>query len=238
MSQVIGGSARRRRARSRGGRGGRRDRARRAGRRPSRSPRRSRPPSRVADGGHPRRRQPAPATEAAGGALLQGAAPARTPAALLVRSRHAAHAGGAQGAAGHPARAGREGEAAPFPSTARSASASRPRRTGAKEPKNRAKIFFFFIKIKSRAERGRQQGASGDRHLGQGRKHDHRGIDISRRHGRPCQKIVHTSKSLHAHDENNEAHEGDLVRVIETRPLSRTNTGASTRSWSVHDDPD
>ncbi len=46
-------------------------------------------------------------------------------------------------------------------------------------------------------------------------------IDISRRHRR-YEKIVRTSKSLHAHDENNDAHEGDLVRVIETRPLSRT----------------
>ena len=30
------------------------------------------------------------------------------------------------------------------------------------------------------------------------------------------------SKTLHAHDERNEAHEGDLVRVVETRPLSAT----------------
>jgi small subunit ribosomal protein S17 len=27
---------------------------------------------------------------------------------------------------------------------------------------------------------------------------------------------------LHAHDERNEAGEGDVVRVIETRPLSKT----------------
>jgi len=27
---------------------------------------------------------------------------------------------------------------------------------------------------------------------------------------------------LHAHDENNEAHEGDVVRVIECRPLSKS----------------
>jgi small subunit ribosomal protein S17 len=46
-------------------------------------------------------------------------------------------------------------------------------------------------------------------------------IDTSRRHRR-YQKIVRSSKTLHAHDENNEAHEGDLVRVIETRPLSAT----------------
>jgi small subunit ribosomal protein S17 len=46
-------------------------------------------------------------------------------------------------------------------------------------------------------------------------------IDTSRRHRR-YKKIVRSSKTLHAHDENNEAHEGDLVRVVETRPLSAT----------------
>ena len=30
------------------------------------------------------------------------------------------------------------------------------------------------------------------------------------------------SRTLHAHDARNEAGEGDLVRVVETRPLSRT----------------
>ena len=34
-------------------------------------------------------------------------------------------------------------------------------------------------------------------------------------------KTVHTSSKLHAHDERNEAAEGDLVRVVECRPLSR-----------------
>ncbi|MGI8803119.1 MAG: 30S ribosomal protein S17 [Solirubrobacteraceae bacterium] len=46
-------------------------------------------------------------------------------------------------------------------------------------------------------------------------------IDTSRRHRR-YQKIVRSSMTLHAHDEHDEAHLGDLVRVIETRPLSRT----------------
>jgi len=46
-------------------------------------------------------------------------------------------------------------------------------------------------------------------------------IDIARRH-RTYKKIVRSSSTLHAHDERNEAHEGDTVRVIETRPLSRT----------------
>ncbi|HSC22026.1 MAG TPA: 30S ribosomal protein S17 [Solirubrobacterales bacterium] len=35
-------------------------------------------------------------------------------------------------------------------------------------------------------------------------------------------KTVRTSSKLHAHDERNEAGEGDVVRVIETRPLSKT----------------
>jgi small subunit ribosomal protein S17 len=46
-------------------------------------------------------------------------------------------------------------------------------------------------------------------------------VDTSRRHRR-YQKIVRSSKTLHAHDEHDEAHEGDLVRVVEARPMSRT----------------
>jgi small subunit ribosomal protein S17 len=46
-------------------------------------------------------------------------------------------------------------------------------------------------------------------------------IDTARRHRR-YEKIVRSSSTLHAHDENNEAHEGDIVRVVESRPLSRT----------------
>jgi len=46
-------------------------------------------------------------------------------------------------------------------------------------------------------------------------------IDIARPH-RMYKKIVRTSSTLHAHDERNEAHTGDTVRVIESRPLSRT----------------
>lgn len=46
-------------------------------------------------------------------------------------------------------------------------------------------------------------------------------IDIARRHP-TYEKIVRSSTKLHAHDERNEAGEGDVVRVIETRPLSKT----------------
>jgi small subunit ribosomal protein S17 len=46
-------------------------------------------------------------------------------------------------------------------------------------------------------------------------------IDVARRHRR-YQKIVRSTSKLHAHDEANDAHEGDLVRVVESRPLSAT----------------
>ena len=46
-------------------------------------------------------------------------------------------------------------------------------------------------------------------------------VDIARPH-RTYGKIVRTSSTLHAHDERNEANAGDTVRVVESRPLSRT----------------
>jgi small subunit ribosomal protein S17 len=46
-------------------------------------------------------------------------------------------------------------------------------------------------------------------------------IDIARRHP-TYEKIVRRSRTLHAHDERNEAGEGDTVRIVETRPLSKT----------------
>jgi small subunit ribosomal protein S17 len=53
-------------------------------------------------------------------------------------------------------------------------------------------------------------------------------IDVARRHRR-YEKIVRSSNTLHAHDENNDAHEGDVVRVIESRPLSRS------KRWALVD---
>ena len=46
-------------------------------------------------------------------------------------------------------------------------------------------------------------------------------IDIVRRHP-TYEKVVRRSRTLHAHDEANQAGEGDVVRVVETRPLSKT----------------
>jgi small subunit ribosomal protein S17 len=45
-------------------------------------------------------------------------------------------------------------------------------------------------------------------------------IDVARQHRR-YHKIVRSSNTLHAHDERNDAHIGDVVVVRESRPLSR-----------------
>jgi small subunit ribosomal protein S17 len=46
-------------------------------------------------------------------------------------------------------------------------------------------------------------------------------IDVTRRHPR-YEKVVRTSTTLHAHDEQDDAHIGDTVVITEARPLSRT----------------
>jgi small subunit ribosomal protein S17 len=46
-------------------------------------------------------------------------------------------------------------------------------------------------------------------------------VDIARRHKR-YHKILRSSITLHAHDESNNAHAGDTVRIQECRPMSRT----------------
>ena len=35
-------------------------------------------------------------------------------------------------------------------------------------------------------------------------------------------KVVRRSNTFHAHDETNQANVGDIVRIVETRPLSKT----------------
>ncbi|MBU0595021.1 MAG: 30S ribosomal protein S17 [Sulfuricella sp.] len=40
-------------------------------------------------------------------------------------------------------------------------------------------------------------------------------------------KIIRRSKKYHAHDENNEFHEGDMVEIQECRPIART------KAWRV-----
>jgi small subunit ribosomal protein S17 len=46
-------------------------------------------------------------------------------------------------------------------------------------------------------------------------------VETRKAHAR-YEKIIRRSEKFHAHDEGNEANVGDVVRIVETRPLSRT----------------
>jgi small subunit ribosomal protein S17 len=46
-------------------------------------------------------------------------------------------------------------------------------------------------------------------------------VDVAHRHKR-YRKIMRTSTTFHAHDERNDAHQGDTVRIVECRPMSRS----------------
>lgn len=48
-------------------------------------------------------------------------------------------------------------------------------------------------------------------------------VKVERKEKHPIYgKFMRKTKNYHAHDENNECNVGDVVRIMETRPLSRT----------------
>ena len=55
-------------------------------------------------------------------------------------------------------------------------------------------------------------------------------VKVERKERHPLYgKIIRRSKKYHAHDEGNEYHTGDKVRIEETRPISKS------KSWKVLD---
>ena len=53
-------------------------------------------------------------------------------------------------------------------------------------------------------------------------------VDVAKVHPR-YKKVVKRSTRFHAHDEENQAKVGDIVRIVETRPLSRM------KRWRLHE---
>ena len=48
-------------------------------------------------------------------------------------------------------------------------------------------------------------------------------VELEQRSTHPLYgKVVRSTRKVKAHDEHNEAHVGDLVSIMETRPLSKT----------------
>ncbi len=74
---------------------------------------------------------------------------------------------------------------------------------------------------KPEAERGRRQERRGVVVSDKGDKTIVVKVDVTRIHP-TYKKVVRRSVKFHAHDERNAAGVGDTVRIVETRPLSRT----------------
>ena len=85
--------------------------------------------------------------------------------------------------------------------------------------------------------RATDAGAATTAERARGRRKERRGVVVSNamdktivvrvesaKPDRRYKKVVRRSVKFHAHDERNEAHVGDVVRIVETRPLSKTKT--------------
>lgn len=117
-----------------------------------------------------------------------------------------------------------------------------PRKPRPRRPKTTAAERAELRRKSAEARRRRRGEAKGGDYVRtpaesteQGRRRERRGVvtsdkgektitvrvDILTSHPK-YKKIMRRSMSLHAHDERNEAKIGDTVRVVETRPLSRT----------------
>jgi small subunit ribosomal protein S17 len=185
----------------------------------------------------------APAEEAAPEAAAEEAAPeaAAEEAAPEAAAEEAAPEAAAEEAAPEAApEAAAEPEAEPEPvkeKKKRPPRSNRPRRvrTTAEERSE--------LRKKSAAARKRRRGESGGGEYvrtpaadaEQGTRRERRGVvtsnkgektitvrvDVLKAHPK-YKKIMRRSMTLHAHDEQNAANIGDIVRVVETRPLSRT----------------
>jgi small subunit ribosomal protein S17 len=46
-------------------------------------------------------------------------------------------------------------------------------------------------------------------------------VDVSKRHP-VYDKVIRATRKFYAHDEEGLAHEGDLVQIVESRPISKT----------------
>mgnify|MGYP001807623935 CR=1 FL=1 len=58
-------------------------------------------------------------------------------------------------------------------------------------------------------------------------------VEVKRKFRHPFYgKVISRSKKYHAHDEKNKFKKGDMVRIIETRPISKLKTWEVIDKWS------
>ena len=127
-------------------------------------------------------------------------------------SRRGGRSGGRTGAARPAIRAEAEEEAAPAVAAAE-AHKKKVAKPAARKPIVRLE--------KPEHERGRRQERQGTVVSNAMDKTIVVKVDILKAH-RKYKKVVRRSTTFHAHDEANQANVGDVVRIVETRPLSKT----------------
>src|SRR5581483_9611766 len=96
----------------------------------------------------------------------------------------------------------------------------RPTRTKPKRERSTARRPIVRAP-KQESARGRRQERRGVVVSDKGDKTIVVSVDVTKLHPR-YKKVVRRTRKFHAHDEQNAAAVGDVVRIIETRPLSKT----------------
>jgi len=57
-------------------------------------------------------------------------------------------------------------------------------------------------------------------------------VEVKRRFKHPFYgKVISRSKKYHAHDENNKFKQGDIVKIIESKPISKLKTWRVVEKW-------
>src|SRR5579884_570058 len=97
----------------------------------------------------------------------------------------------------------------------------RPERTRVRRPASDGKRKPITREPKPESERGRRQERRGVVVSSAMDKTIVVKVDVIKSHPR-YKKVVRRSVKFHAHDERNSAKVGDVVRIVETRPLSKT----------------
>jgi ribosomal protein uS17 len=118
------------------------------------------------------------------------------------------------------AEAARAPQSGPKPKKKRLPRALRPQRTRPKRVRATERKPIVRLE-KPEHERGRRQERQGTVVSDAMEKTIVVRVDVVKAHPR-YKKVVRRSVKFHAHDENGQAKVGDVVRIVETRPLSKT----------------
>src|SRR6188472_2730389 len=125
-----------------------------------------------------------------------------------------------EGAGEEPAAAEAAPQSGPKPKRKRLARALRPKKTRPTRARSTERKPIVRLEAPDH-ERGRRQERQGKVVSDAMEKTIVVEVSVVKAHPR-YKKVVRRSVKFHAHDEHSEAKVGDLVRIVETRPLSRT----------------